>query len=128
MAVSVTGWFGGKLPAPGTWDPAYEALRPFLEAWLSEEAERTGSTQVVYEDDPTTVVGNIEDWDMRHVSVPRVVHRFKLVAPAPYVGRPFVYVWYCAKDDLGRVMCGEAFIKYLPEPKVNLSRRPWESR
>ncbi|GIL29161.1 hypothetical protein [Actinocatenispora comari] len=28
-------------------------------------------------------------------------------APAPYVCRPFVYAWWCAADELGRVVAGQ---------------------
>ena len=35
--------------------------------------------------------------------------------PAPYVGRPFVYAWQVAVDELGRMVAGEAWRQYLPE-------------
>ncbi len=33
---------------------------------------------------------------------------------APYVGRPFVYMWHMATDDYGRHVCSDAWIHYLP--------------
>jgi hypothetical protein len=38
--------------------------------------------------------------------------RYKAVGLAPYVGRPFVYRWYVARDELGREIAGESRIVY----------------
>jgi hypothetical protein len=34
---------------------------------------------------------------------------------APYVGRPFIYTWFAAVDELGRAIAGESTIEYLPD-------------
>jgi hypothetical protein len=38
----------------------------------------------------------------------------KAVAPAPFVGDPFVYMWKVATDDLGRHVAGSSWIEYVP--------------
>jgi hypothetical protein len=38
--------------------------------------------------------------------------RYKAVAPAPYVGRPFAYLWWVGVDELGRAIAGDARIHY----------------
>jgi hypothetical protein len=40
------------------------------------------------------------------------LQRQKAHGKAPYVGRPFVYVWHCATDNLGRGIAGESKIVY----------------
>ena len=35
---------------------------------------------------------------------------------APYVGDPFMYVWYVATDELGRSVSGDAQIHYYTPP------------
>jgi hypothetical protein len=39
--------------------------------------------------------------------------RRRAVGRAPYVGRPFVYVWDVATDELGRHVAGDTRIQYL---------------
>lgn len=39
----------------------------------------------------------------------------KAQALAPYVGRPFIYRWYVAIDELGRMIAGEARIHYIDD-------------
>ena len=39
--------------------------------------------------------------------------RHKAIAPAPYVGRPFCYVWYVGVDNLGRQIAGDCKIVYM---------------
>lgn len=36
----------------------------------------------------------------------------KAAGLAPYVGDPFMYVWYVATDELGRSVAGDAHIQY----------------
>lgn len=39
--------------------------------------------------------------------------KHKAVGWAPYVGRPFVYVWYVGVDNLGRQIAGDLHILYM---------------
>lgn len=39
----------------------------------------------------------------------------KAQGPAPYVGRPFVYGWSTATDNLGRSIASDARVVYLEE-------------
>jgi hypothetical protein len=40
----------------------------------------------------------------------------KAAGMAPYVGDPFMYVWYIATDELGRSVSGDAQIHYYTPP------------
>jgi hypothetical protein len=44
--------------------------------------------------------------------VPMTLIRCMAWGPAPYVGRPFVYVWQFATDELGRAVAGDSYIFY----------------
>lgn len=46
------------------------------------------------------------------------LHKEKAAGLAPYVGEPFVYIWYVGTDELGRSVAGDATIKYL-DPQVD---------
>lgn len=41
--------------------------------------------------------------------------KHKAYATAPYVGRPFIYRWNVAIDELGRMIAGEARIHYIDD-------------
>lgn len=43
---------------------------------------------------------------------PIALTRRLCAAPAPYVGEPFVYLWYTATDDYGRAVAGDCWIEY----------------
>lgn len=91
------------VPMPGEWNPAYagDDLRPALEHWL-----RTHRTQVLHLpiplDEPELCAMKTHVLEMR-----------KAFAFAPYVGRPFVYLWRTATDELGRSIAGDTEIRYV---------------
>ena len=45
----------------------------------------------------------------------REMHPRTWAAPAPYVGKPFVYVWQGFQDAAGRWVTGEALLMHHPE-------------
>lgn len=45
--------------------------------------------------------------------------------PAPYVGRPFVYVWTVGVDDVGRAIAGESSIQYIPTHQLPIDHPEW---
>lgn len=45
-----------------------------------------------------------------------ILRKEKAAGLAPYVGDPFVYIWYVATDELGRSVAGDAKIRYLDRP------------
>lgn len=47
---------------------------------------------------------------------PRTMTIFRAAGLAPYVGRPFVYMWDVATTDDGRWVAGPSRIEYLPDP------------
>lgn len=79
-------------PPPGEWHPAY-ADRADLAEWL-----RRGQP----EPHPPLTHG-------------RTILRRRAWGAAPFVGRPFCYVWWVGTDDLNRQITSEATIRYLDE-------------
>lgn len=49
------------------------------------------------------------------------MHRRKYWAPAPYIGRPFIYTWagFITNDNTGRAIVGRAHIAYPPPDPCN---------
>lgn len=97
---------------PGEWDPYYNG-----EEWLREWLRESGRPDIRIPVMPT----------MRWTAAPELfsaeppavltMTKRKAYGPAPYVGRPFVYVWHVGVDNLGRQIAGESQIVYTdPEP------------
>jgi hypothetical protein len=84
-------------PAPNEWHPAYDDQRALLLDWL--EGRRPGNPYELY-------------FPRLH---PRVL-RFEAYDPAtrevPYIGRPCVYAWWYAVDELGRGVAGPGELIY----------------
>lgn len=95
---------------PLEWHPAY-LDKPWLMDWLDRD-DKSFSIQIpiynrrgilaYWDSDPLTLTPRIETLTKRKVG-----------ALAPYVGRPFIYVWFVATDSLGRSIAGESWIEYL---------------
>jgi hypothetical protein len=105
------------VPMPMEWHPAYRD-KTWLLDWLECRGAyadkgvivipimpRLRATFRAEDDDPF-------DSSMRTLTLTRI----KAGGPAPYVGNPFVYMWYCAYDELGRTIAGEAHIRYIDQP------------
>jgi hypothetical protein len=94
-------------PDPREWHPFYSD-DPDLLDWL----EDSGNTEVIFAADPA---GWLEESPTGDKPRRLILTKRKAWAPAPYVGRPFVYVWNCAVDDVGRWIAGEARIQYVED-------------
>jgi hypothetical protein len=81
-----------------------DLLMHFLEddsrsVWLVPRVPRIKYTWSVEDDE------EIRTWQLR---------KERCAGSAPYVGRPFVYTWTVATDDMGRAIATDAKIVYLP--------------
>lgn len=99
------------VPMPGTFHPFYEAERTLIAEWLNDDGHPFGDHMLitrrreptVYVTDPSPVV------DLNHDEL----RRRRYGAPAPYVGRPYMLVWWAATDKLGRAVAGRARARFL---------------
>ncbi len=102
-----------KPPAPLEWHPAYRD-RAWLIDWL--EGRRHGlSMNLVLPNLRSPLISGIADPHeppKDTSSSTTTLTRQKACGAAPYVGRPFVYWWWCAVDELGRAISGEARIRH----------------
>lgn len=98
------------VPAPLEWHPAYRDHTELLD-WLEG---RTGHCEVVFTNIARALHATDDPGVMDQVPRRRILTRRKAWGPAPYVGEPFVYVWYCAVDELGRGIAGDARVVYIP--------------
>jgi hypothetical protein len=86
---------------PGSVHPAYAAHATSLLNWLDELT--SDHVEVAFPTSPTWS----PDPDLYPPETKRqVLTRRKAYGLAPYVGRPFVYVWPVAVDSLGRQVAG----------------------
>ena len=104
-------------PAPLDWHPAY-ADRTWLLDWLNGVGPCADRREMLLPILPSP----LRSWSPDDVgpTVPatlrtRVLTRRLCQGAAPYVGRPFVYQWCAAVDDLGRAIAGESWRVYQPE-------------
>jgi hypothetical protein len=103
------------VPMPGECHPAY-LLMPWLKEWLDGKGPYA-SRQVVLVAKPARPQTFIapEAQSVQAVGLEYyTLYRQRCGGPAPYVGRPFVYEWFIAVDELGRALAGRARIVYLP--------------
>ena len=103
--------FEQKTLAPWEFDPEYRHAVHFIREWLNDGAPGHG-LQIPIRHEPAFVpapLGIPTGLDFPA----RLLTAWKAWAPAPYVGRPFAYVWLVAIDELGRqVAAGKAEIVY----------------
>lgn len=94
-------------PMPGDWHPYYEQHRRWLTHWLNNE---TSATVLIAITRPSRFT-----WPGEPLGPPSLgpsrrtqLRRQRAWGLAPYVGDPFVYVWWTASDDRGRWIAGDA--------------------
>jgi hypothetical protein len=96
---------------PGEWHPAWDHARPVLTDWLERRGGLGGLDTILLprrsrsgwwssgwpfeQGDPDVTTAVETSW---------LFQRETIYAPAPYVGKPFVYAWNAGWDDLGRVV------------------------
>lgn len=100
-------------PPPLKWHPAYDG-HPRLLDWLNDRGPYAGRDSVkvprrtrprmAWTADPS------ELWAADSTPWVFVLTRRKAVGRAPYVGDPFHYQWWVARDQLGRSIAGDAWI------------------
>jgi hypothetical protein len=103
-----------KPPAPLEWHPAYRD-RTWLLDWVEG---RTGPPDAIRLPIPETAHVGFVPFDPAapiepHVFRTEMLTRRRAQALAPYVGRPFIYRWWCATDSLGRGIAGDLRIQYI---------------
>lgn len=103
------------LPAPLEWHPAYlDWDRTALIYWLNDRNSHYYRMPIPCGPRPIfakTENTPFQDLDMRTLEL--VKH--KAYGWAPYVGDPFIHMWFTAVDQFGRWIAGESWIEYLPE-------------
>ena len=106
-----------QCPMPLEWHPAY-ADKTYLVDWLNEVGTyaKMWDIELVIAPRSNPASYTTETGPSAALSAPsfktRVLHRQKCWGPAPYVGDPFVYIWFAAVDELGRGIAGESHIEY----------------
>jgi hypothetical protein len=97
-----------RAPVPLEWHPFYRGYTELLD-WLNQPA---GSARVLIARIEPLTMSVAALYPTEPMPEPWVLEKRKAWGPAPYVGRPFVYVWRFATDQLGRAIAGEARIVY----------------
>lgn len=100
-----------KPPIPLEWHPFYREYTELLD-WLNQPG---GSHVVMVARMEPIRIDATELYPMAPSPEPWVLDKRKAWGPAPYVGRPFVYAWQYATDQLGRAIAGESRIAYRDE-------------
>lgn len=99
-----------KLIAPRTYDPAYEWCGERLIDWLSDP---DGSFTLCVMPEPRVVRWSDVSADpMTLADSVLYFDRKMAIGKAPYVGRPFFYVWYHAIRNSVPVAAGMTRIRY----------------
>lgn len=101
-------------PMPGETHPAYERHRAAIARWLDTPRHPYGEVMRVAFPRVSRAVWEPEPTATGLAPLARTLTRRKAFGPAPYVGRPFVYLWYVGEDDLGRMVAGETtWLRYV---------------
>lgn len=97
-------------PSPLEWHPAYRD-RTWLLDWLEGRHGLTNH-QIVLPIKPAPTIASYLDNPDGLGNGTVILTRHWAMGWAPYVGRPFVYMWFVAFDNLGRSIAGESRIVY----------------
>jgi hypothetical protein len=101
-------------PPPGECHPAYQD-KPWARDWLNGAAfpgQHHLRIPVMTRLSFDLTGGSANEPSVRE----RVLTKEKAAGLAPYVGNPFMYVWYVATDELGRSVSGDTQIHYYTPP------------
>jgi len=103
------------VPSPRDWHPAY-ADKTYLVEWLNGVGPyaKMWDIQLAIVPRLNAMFTEVESPVAAPSFKTRLLHRQTCRGPAPYVGRPFVYEWFAAVDELGRAIAGESHIEYIP--------------
>jgi hypothetical protein len=107
-----------QVPMPLDWHPAY-ADKTWLLDWLGDDQQDLLRLPVM----------RGRDFIAETLSSPvgpslgsMTLTKRQASGPAPYVGRPYVYLWMTATDEVGRSIAGESKRRYDPKDEY---RGPW---
>jgi hypothetical protein len=98
-------------PPPLEWHPYYRD-RTWLLDWLNGDGSLGGHNTLRI---PVMAPIRLPTPDALYPVEPMTsltMTRYKAMGPAPYVGRPFVYVWWVGVDDYGRSIASDSRIAY----------------
>lgn len=107
-------------PPPLEWHPFYRN-RTWLLDWLEQRGPYADLHDLLLPKLPVWAAMLRSEADVataEPLAEPLRLTRHRAHGPAPYVGRPFRYVWHVAVDQYGRCIAGEAHIVYEREPWV----------
>ncbi|MEV8610271.1 hypothetical protein AB0383_20490 [Amycolatopsis sp. NPDC051373] len=101
----------GRVPPPGYCHPYHERHKRTIIDWLDGKSygghvlhlPKPVSFKAMIADPGALPIPKLDDMSSRTITM----QREKAFAVAPYVGRPFVYWWWSAVDDMGRGAGGE---------------------
>jgi hypothetical protein len=102
-----------KPPAPLEWHPAYRDRTGLID-WLNETGPMAKSNHVVLPVMPRIRFLAGPEPDLSMINRTIILTRRRAFGLAPYVGRPFVYEWWFATDELSRGIAGESRMAYPP--------------
>jgi hypothetical protein len=87
-------------------DPFY-ANKLWARDWVAGRGQYDPTRiKIPVEQAPSATLGGYEDYQVI------TLIRHKCAGMAPYVGEPFMYVWYMGIDDYGRSICSDSEIVY----------------
>lgn len=93
------------VPAPLEWHPWYRG-----KTWLLDWLERGHQHNYL-----VPVPRRVRFDESEPVATAcAVLTKRRAFGPAPYVGDPFVYIWWAATDQHGRSIASDSRIEYLP--------------
>lgn len=102
------------MSAPPPQTHPYYADKPWLLDWVEGRGLYAQSDTVNLPVFPT-LRPDADTVDPSALPLRRItVTRRMVIARAPYVGRPFIYMWPVGVDNLGRCLVGESRLVYLP--------------
>lgn len=107
-------------PAPLEWHPAYRD-----QTWLLDWLEGRSKYQQDRIELPMVTRLILDDFGLPSTATELsqfTLTKHKAIGPAPYVGRPFRYMWHFATDQLGRAIAGESWIDYLNQDAIALQQ------
>lgn len=107
------------VPMPGTTHPAYAAHEVTIRRWLHGEMEGAPRNDLRIPKFRRPKVERYTEGASRSASSSLDFGTFDLarhtcVAPAPYVGDPYMLTWDVAVDQYGRTVAGLTTYKYVP--------------
>lgn len=105
------------VPMPLEWHPAYADATWMLD-WLNGEGAYADRYVIQYpkqHGSAATWMTGDEQFPTAALPKPLVLTKRKCAGPAPYVGRPFHYVWFAAEDDAHRWVAGEARMEWITD-------------